>query len=348
MEGLNIILLIGVLLFVPYLLGTLFIGQTKSRQYINGVLLLFGLFLVNSIWAVKANMNLTEMSNNFNTILIIAVVFAVIFQIIFILYRALKNKEKKKMSKRLFDKSRIMECAGIAAAFLFVAITFFIYSPLLESRFMMPETVVTMLETNSLSGFNPLTGELIEVSGSLKENLYSLPGFYAWMAINLQLDVLKILFQIVPVWILFISFLVFYQFSQLFFKESNKARIIFMWAYALVILFGDMAYMNEAYQMLHYAYEGTTILACILLPYCLYLLFQMFFCENNIESKKKAGIILRFVIELLIILTAGVMVTVRDFGIGLLAAMIGIVLIVRLAILTACLLRKVKEKVWQR
>lgn len=341
-------MLILLFLLIPYLLGTFLAGQTKSRQYINGILLLFSMFEIHYLWARRENMSMQEMSQNFSMIISIILILAVIFQIIFVFLRWKKNKEKKKQFKNLLNKEKVAEFAVIAGAFFFVSITFFINRPLLESRFMLPETAVTMLQTNSLSGYNPLTGELIETAGSLKESLYSLPAFYAWLSIGTQINILSLLFQIVPIWVLFISFLVFYQFAKLFFAENGKARKLFMWIYALVLLFGDEAYMNEAYQLLHYAYEGTTILACVLLPYCFFLMFSMFFGEKNGNEKKRIGSFLCVIVELIIVLVAGFMAAVWDFGAGLLIAMIGTVLLIKMTVIVLGLLGKVKEKVWQR
>ena len=309
MELIQMAICIAVLLIAPFLLGNLFLKKTISGTYISGVLLWFGIFELISVAAVKKAWDFQTLSKRFFIVFcILGCLGAVCFFI-----RVVKKQWTLKGMLSVYK-----EILWLIPAFCLVAVVFFVYVPKLESWYLVPETVTTILDTNSLHGYNPLTGQPLTAAKSMRDSLINLPAFYACLIDWFQIRQGILLFKIIPVWVLFVSFLVFYQLAAFFFKELKVERIVFMWVYALVLFCGDRAYMNESYQLLHYAYEGRAILTAVLLPYCFYLIASFFTKESN---GLKVTMAVKYAIEYMFILICGVLVTGIDYGIGLPCAM---------------------------
>lgn len=345
MELFRGILCIIWLLAAPFLMGVIFGKKTIAGTYISGVLLLWGSFELVSMAAVIKGWDLKALCK---WAILVWAAFLVVGAVVFCV----------KMPKK--EKPFLKEGLMILPAFCLVGSLFFIYAPKLESWYLVPETVTTILDTNSLHGFNPLTGQPLGIAKSFTDSLCNLSAFYACLAQWLHVDTGLLLFKLIPLWVLLISFLVFYQFALLFFEKSEKCRILFMWIYAFVLLFGDKAYMNEAYQMLHYAYEGRAVLTGILLPYCFYLFAACFVKEAGtggkgtkevIRGRLKGQQVCRrggYVAEYVLVLLSGLFAAGMDYGAGLLAAMTVI------GVLSDCIrhffgrLRKVGNFKWQK
>ncbi|MBD5544060.1 MAG: hypothetical protein HDR01_07465 [Lachnospiraceae bacterium] len=312
MEILHLAALAAVLLAAPFLLGMLFGKRTISGTYIAGVLLLWGSFEAAAIAANLRGWDFQTLSRRF------FYVFAVLLcagMVVFCI-----RMIKRKRERRQFPTELLL----ILPAFLLVGSLFFLYAPKLESWYLVPETVNTILDTNSLHGYNPLTGQLFLTEKQFGWSLLNLPAFYGCLINWCQVDTAGLLFRWIPLWMLFISFLVYYQFAGFFFGEWKKGRILCMWAYSLVLLLGDQAYMNEAYQMLHYAYEGKAVLTGILLPYGFYLLLSAFSGAlkngGKTEEGKESLIIPRVLIwlaEYVLFIGSGLFAMGADYGLGL-------------------------------
>lgn len=329
MEIFHMAALAAMLLAAPFLLGMLFGKETVSGTYIAGALLLWGSFQAVAIAANLRGWDFQMLSRRFLFVLA-ALVCAGIAALCVRIIGGRKGKcAGKDISKKEGEPWK--ELLLIVPAFLLVGSLFFVYAPKLESWYLVPETVNTILDTNSLHGFHPLTGQPLSLPKGFGERLMNLPAFYACLARWFQLETTGLLFHGMSLWVLFISFLVYNQFAAFFFGKWQKGRILFMWVYALVLLLGDGAYMNEAYQMLHYAYEGRAVLTGVLLPYCLYLLLTAFFGfsvrlkhqEGVAEGKGRINIFRVFsgIAEYVLLFLGGLLVLGVDYGLGLLSAM---------------------------
>lgn len=324
MEILHTLALAAVLLAAPFLLGMLFGKRTISGTYIAGILLLWGSFEAVAVAANLRGWDFRMLSVRYLYVLV-ALVCAGIAALGVRMIRARKGKHTGKKERGLFK-----EILFIVPAFLLVGSLFFIYAPKLEGWYLVPETVNTILDTNSLHGVHPLTGQPLSTPKEFVFSLMNLSGFYACLADWFQMNTMGLLFRCMPIWMLFISFLVYYQFAAYFFAKWKNGRIIFMWVYALVLFLGDRAYMNEAYQMLHYAYEGRAVLTGILLPYCFYLLlkaFSGFFGRlrkrEGMEDDKGGGAIsgIIWLAEYALLIAGGLLAVGVDYGLGLPLAM---------------------------
>lgn len=355
MEILHMAALAAVLLAAPFLLGALFGKETISGTYIAGVLLLWGSF--ESV-AVMANLRRWDFQMLSRRVLSVLVALMCV-GIAALCVRIIRLKKEKDIRKK--ENGLLREMLFIVPAFLLVGSLFFVYAPKLESWYLVPETVNTILDTNSLHGFHPLTGQPLSTPKEFGWSLMNLPAFYACLANWFQVDTAGLLFRCIPLWMLLLSFLVYYQFAVFFFDKWKKGRVLFIWVYALLLVLGDRAYMNEAYQMLHYAYEGRAVLTGILLPYCLYLLLSAFSRLSGIfknqegmeEEKKQISIfgIFAWMAEYVLFIASGLFVMGVDYGFGLPMTMTALSCIVGLTGLMIKLtkaFRKVGKGTWQK
>lgn len=313
MELVKIVICIVVLFMAPFLVGNVFFKKTFSGTYISGVLLSLGVFEALSIVAVKKAWDFQMLSKGFLFSLVVIVCAGTV-----IFFTRVLKKQRQIKFTLFVDK----EFLWILLAFCLVGSVFFIYAPKLESWYLVPETVTTILDTNSLHGYNPLTGQPLAVAKSLRDSLINLPAFYACLIEWFGVGQSVVLFKIIPLWVLFISFMVFYRVASFIFQDSKVERTVFMWVYAIVLFCGDKAYMNESYQMLHYAYEGRAILTGVLLPYCFYLLITAF-----AKQVKKTVAFIKYIAEYILVFVCGLLTMGVDYGLGLPGAMtlIGII-----------------------
>ncbi len=321
MEIIHIMALAAVLLAAPFLLGMLFGKKTISGTYLSGTLLLWGSFEAVAITAGLKGWEFQMLSDRF--LYVLAALMCAGLAALCV--RTIKFGKGKKIGKINIELLKELLC--IAPAFLLAGSLFFLYAPKLESWYLVPETVNTILDTNSLHGFNPLTGQPLSAPKEFGWTLMNLPAFYACLADWFHINTTGLLFCCISLWMLFISFLVYYQFAAYFFEKWKNGRIFFMWIYAFLFFMGDKAYMNEAYQMLHYAYEGRAVLTGILLPYCFYLLLTAF--KENKSRRATAGFV--WLAEYALLLAGGLLAAGLDYGLGLPLAMTALSCVVGLA-----------------
>ena len=317
MEIIRMFILIVVLFAAPFLPGMLFGKKSISGTYIAGMLLLWGSFEIVAMAAVIRGWDITKLAErSCYVLLLLGGAGAAVFCI---------QMVRKKRSGILKEEKNgcLREMVLIVPAFVLAGSSLFFYAPKLESWYLVPETVNTILDTGSLQGYNPLTGQPLGAPKGIGESFLNLPAFYACLAKWFQVDIKVLLFRLMPFWVLFISFLVFYQFAAFLFGKWKKGRILFLWVYALVLLLGDRAYMNESYQMLHYAYEGRAILTGILLPYCFYLFSVAGTGLVKGEEKRRIRVVgsLVWLMEYILVIVSGLFVGGADYGLGLLMAM---------------------------
>lgn len=303
MEFVQNVIAILILFIAPFLVGNLFLKKTISGTYISGVLLMLGLFELVSVKAVRGKWNFIELYHAF---LITEVLLFLAGTACFFVRRA------KGQWRLQVDFRRIKKYLWLVPAFCLALAGIFACQPKLESWYLVPETVTTILDTNSLHGYHPLTGQPLAVEKSFRDSLYNLPAFYACLLRCFGIGQEMLLFRVIPVFVLLVSFFVFYQIGVYFFSTSAVGEVIFLWVYALVLVCGENAYMNEAYQLLHYAYEGRAVLSSVLLPYCFYLLLSFFDEKGKITRKFQASFA-----ELVLVLLSGVLVMGIDYGLGL-------------------------------
>ncbi len=161
---------------------------------------------------------------------------------------------------------------GVIVVFGMLASCYFQYVPVISSD-MTAETIHTTLLSNTLFEYNPATGELLQVGMYPQDKLLTLPLFYSLfygLGIEKVTGMSGFLYQMVPIWTLFLNFLVFWKWAEYLFLGQKKVRMrrpVFLCFYGAINLFGDYLFITFSYKLLHQAWMGETIFVVILLPF---------------------------------------------------------------------------------
>ena len=129
------------------------------------------------------------------------------------------------------------------------------------------ETVQTMLREGFFSNINPMTGLPYTEGVPARYKILVLPYIYASICKVTGVSPSFLLYELVPMLVLAVSYGVYCNWSVYLFPDNEKKQCVFMMLVALVYHFGDYYSVTDAFRMFHVGYEGTTIRAVILIPW---------------------------------------------------------------------------------
>lgn len=129
------------------------------------------------------------------------------------------------------------------------------------------ETVNSFLETDTIYGVNPLTGQAYELGLPLRLKILCLPAFYACLCRISGLEAATVVWGIVPLFTLFGAYCAFFGIGERLFPESPSKRWIFLAFTALILWGGDYMYGIDGFGLLYSGFRGNVIRAAVLLPY---------------------------------------------------------------------------------
>lgn len=187
-------------------------------------------------------------------------------------YRGFLFDVLKVFKKRDYRKE---QCLWIVL-FLIIAVTFYLHRPYLAGEYDLPERMSTLEGTGMFCGVNPLTGgEMAEMSKLKQWTEGVMPAFYLFFASLLQVPSYRLLFQVVPLWVLGLCMSAYYLIGQSLFEQDKKAVDYFMVFFTLFTLCGNGAYMNPSFGVLHYGYEESTWISSVVIPCGFVLVFEL-------------------------------------------------------------------------
>ena len=170
--------------------------------------------------------------------------------------------------------------AGVLFVFVLIASCYFQYVPAVQTD-MTAETIHTTVRTDTLFEYNPATGEKLTLGIYPQDKLVTLPLFYS-LFYSLGVEGLTgmpfFLYELVPVWILLLNFLVFWKWAENLFlgqKKEKLKRPVFLCFYGAANLFGDYLFITFSYKLLHQAWTGEAVLATVILPLLTLQFFEM-------------------------------------------------------------------------
>lgn len=129
------------------------------------------------------------------------------------------------------------------------------------------EAVNSFLNADGIYKVNPLTGAPYETGIPLRLKILCLPTLYGALCRVFRLPAEQLIWLIVPVFTLIGCCCAYYTISRKLFAEDRVKRMLFLVLAALLLLVGDYMYGMDSFGLLHAGARGTTIRACILLPY---------------------------------------------------------------------------------
>jgi len=136
------------------------------------------------------------------------------------------------------------------------------------------ETVNSFLETDAVYQVNPMTGEAYTLGIPLRLKILCLPTFYAILCQVFQLPATRVVWELVPAFVLLGSYLSYGTVAKKLFAENKKKQSVFLLAISLLYCIGDYLVSMDGFGVLHCGFRGTTIRGAILLPYVMGLMLR--------------------------------------------------------------------------
>lgn len=191
-----------------------------------------------------------------------------------------KNVKKGTFRLQFRDAGQIWLCIGFLILFTWQIMTIVSQEGLYRTGDMTAETVVSFLETDGVYMVNPLTGRAYESGIPMRIRILCLPTFYSALCRVFGIGGTVLVWQIVPVMVLCLSYAVFWLLGKSLFRDSGESNsiLIFMFLTAVVFCAGEYAWGMDGFGLLHCGFQGVTVRNTVLVPYLFSLLLRKKWC----------------------------------------------------------------------
>lgn len=138
------------------------------------------------------------------------------------------------------------------------------------------ETVQTTLMTNTMNEYHPFTKQPLELGVIMSKKIITLPFWYAMLSVWTGLDAVTTVWVVGTLLTMICSLAAFTELGGLlFFRDFKKTwlMLIFM---ELMYLSGDYYIGSAGYRQFFYGYSGEVIVATVLIPCILCILYRFF------------------------------------------------------------------------
>lgn len=302
--------------------------KTTSEKLIEGSLIVIGLAEAAHLAALFLKLPLQTCAWIMAVLFILALVAAVCPWVIRRITQSKRDKEKEEAGgKRLFKLFRLYPVLFviIGALILFQLIWNYRMQVPYTAGDITVETVQTMLASDGIYTVNPMTGQAFTAGMPLRLQILVLPTLYAVLCRFTGIPAPLMCYGIIPCIVLLLSYLVYGRWAAYLFPKEGKKQALFLLFVALVYQLGCYNGAMDGFHLFFGGYRGTAVRAGIILPYALLCTLQ----------KKWKGVILCLLAEICVVWTF--------YGAGYTAAIVGIVLGIRLVRQVSRLLRQKKK-----
>ncbi len=145
---------------------------------------------------------------------------------------------------------------------------FYMHSPYVTGDITI-ETVQTILATDTVYEYNPMTGGLFEAGMPSRLKILVLPVLYSAVARWTGLPTQTIVYEWVPTIVLCLSYLVYVGWAGFLFPGDRKKQCRFLLLAVMLYQFGAYAPLSDGMRALQAGFTGESIRALVLLPYVL-------------------------------------------------------------------------------
>lgn len=156
----------------------------------------------------------------------------------------------------------------------------------------MVETVLTTLMTDTMNQYHPFTKAKLELGVILSKKIITLPFFYSMLSIWTGFDAVNTVWVLGTLITIVCSLLAFAELGGLlFFRDFKKTWLLLVFM-ELMYLSGDYYIGSAGYRQLFYGYSGEVIVATVLIPCILSILYRFFgpiLREDFPSEKEKIG-----------------------------------------------------------
>lgn len=138
------------------------------------------------------------------------------------------------------------------------------------------ETVLTTLMTDTMNVYHPFTREPLKIGIILSRKLITLPFWYSLLSIWTGLGAIDTVWTLGTLIIALGSLLAFAELGGLLFFRDFKKTWLLVVLMELLYLSGDYYVKAAGYRQLFYGYSGEVIVATLVLPCVLSILYRFF------------------------------------------------------------------------
>ncbi len=129
------------------------------------------------------------------------------------------------------------------------------------------ETVNTMLTTDTLYQYNPMTGQAYAQGMPLRLKILCLPTLYGFLCRMFHLNASELVWTIVPALTLIGSYLAYAAVAKALFADNASHRAAFLILVVCILWAGNYLYGMDGFGVQYAGWQNTTIRMAILVPY---------------------------------------------------------------------------------
>ena len=337
----SIMNIIGILLILilPYMAGYIInkaFGAKKETNQIETYLIGFffhflvqGTIFTASLFLDKSYMEACKIYGWVTDVII--VLFLLLFVITGIVRAKGKNDGTNKGGRLKKEEWILISAIVIAVGGIILRIVLLRNNLRIDG---MLSTVREISKTGELFTVNPFTNQPYSLGVIGSRKIISLPAYYAYYVMSYGIEIEWLLYVVITLQTVACTFFAC-GLSLYPIVRNRKKTMIFVLFLAVLILSGDYFSGSVVHKLLHNGYSGAAIVAGVMLPYCMYVITDMYRRER--EGGKW---LLRIgcVSKILLCFAASLFLTAFASG-GLL------ILVVAVVLGTVCMIRFAKEEV---
>lgn len=191
---------------------------------------------------------------------------------------------RNKFKNKLMITNRLSVVPVILIGFILVIeiFCFFIFFPDRVGDYSV-EIVNTVMVTDSIYGFDPLTGAQRIVDIPILEKLNILPYMYTFLCKLFGTGSFIMVYRCVPMWVLALNFMVYGMWADTFFDKTEKKGYeiaIFLVGVGALNLCGTFSKDSIFYYLTLKGFTGDSFCYSVLIPFVLYEFFDVFKRKN--------------------------------------------------------------------
>ena len=213
-----------------------------------------------------------------------SIAFKIFVSLLLVVFALALFLSRKVFLKKLMITSKLLVVPVIIVSVVLIVevIGFFILLPD-RSGDSSVEIVNTVLLTNSIYGFDPLTGAERVTELGLLEKLNVLPYLYAFLVKLFGETPFIMVYRCVPMWVLVLDFMAYGLWADAFFdKKERKGYEIagFILGIGALNLCGTFSQNSIFYYLTLKGFTGEAFCFSVIIPFCIYEFFALFKGKN--------------------------------------------------------------------
>ncbi len=290
----SIVILIGILIIVPGLLGVLCEGVIRSKEHrpvsllLYGYLLMFSLFWVTSIPMILLN------SSRFDLVVIIYLIEMIFLSLlgffigIKVFTKRIRSNQKAFHIKKYLKKYDTLSL--VLWAFFFVILAYQLYKSVLHASFDGDDAYYVSIanianQTGKMYSIIPYTG--VSTRLDVEHALAPLPIFMAFVARVSGIHSTIINHTVMPFVLIPLTYYAYFLIGERLFYKNKNGIPVFMILISLLQIYGDISVFTKENFFLRRTWQGKSVYSNLILTVLFFLMLSL--AERQHSQKKAAA-----------------------------------------------------------